>query len=230
MSVPYPSADGGISVELGKGSAMPDSGSGKIDLFPIANQDFEKIKTLKDLALRNITLAQFPVVKAWREKLFAPEGTPEICDELPRLLTEFLRRSESQALSPYTRRAKALQYIFSNKTAIVHPEDLLPGQTTTSFVGPVVYADTIGYCIWPELKTVTTRAQNPFKIRPEVADRLNREIFPFWLEQKPIQELARYSDYDSAEYENRDKVAGSYQPSIDPPLSKKPDKRQRPRN
>ncbi|ANE57473.1 pyruvate formate lyase family protein [Methylomonas sp. DH-1] len=221
MSVPYPSSDGGISVELEKGSAGPASESGKVDLFPIANPDFEKVKTLKDLALRHITLAQFPVVGAWREKLFAPEGTPEICDELPRLLTEFLRRPESQALPPYTRRAMALQYIFSNKTAIVHPEDLLPGQTTTSFVGPVVYADTIGYCIWPELKTVTTRAQNPFKIRPEVADRLNREIFPFWLEQKPIQELARYSDYDSAAYENRDRIGGDYPESIDPPLQKR---------
>ncbi|OAI08007.1 pyruvate formate lyase family protein [Methylomonas methanica] len=221
MSVPYPSADGGISVELGKSSTVPDSGSGKIDLFPIANQDFQKIKTLKDLALRNITLEQFPVVSAWREKLFAPEGIPEICDELPRLLTEFLRKPENQALPPYTRRAKALHHIFANKTALVKADDLLPGQTTTSFVGPVVYADTIGYCIWPELKTVTTRAQNPFKIRPEVADRLNREIFPFWLEQKPVQELARYSDYDSADYENRDRVGGNYQPSIDPPLRKK---------
>lgn len=183
MSVPYPSSDGGISVELEKGSAGPASESGKVDLFPIANPDFEKVKTLKDLALRHITLEQFPVVSAWREKLFAPEGTPEICDELPRLLTEFLRKPENQALPPYTRRAKAIRHIFTNKTAIVKPDDLLPGQTTTSFVGPVVYADTIGYCIWPELKTVTTRSQNPFKIRPEVADRLNREIFPFWLEQ-----------------------------------------------
>jgi len=221
MSVQHPLSGGGITVELDKGSAPPTV-SGTVGLFPIPNDNFQKIRTLQDLTLGTVTLEQFPVVKERRDLLFKPEGTPEICDELPRLLTEFLRRPESRQLPPYTRRAKALNHIFSNKTPLVQPQDLLPGSTTTSFVGPPIYMDTIGYCIWPELKTVTTRAQNPFKIRPEVADRLNREIFPFWLEQKPVQEVARYSDYDTADYENRDRVGGGkYPPSIDPPLKKK---------
>ena len=220
MSVQYASS-GGIRVELDKGSKPPAS-LGTVGLFPIPNEDFQKVKTLQDLTLGTITLEQFPVVKERREKLFQPEGTPEICDELPRLLTEFLRRPETGQLPPHTRRAEALKHIFSNKTPLVEPQDLLPGHTTTSFVGPPIYIDTIGYCIWPELKTVSTRAQNPFKISPGVADRLNREIFPFWLEQKPMQELARYSDYDTADYENRDRVGGGkYAPSIDPPLKKK---------
>ncbi len=188
---------------------------GKTRTFPIPNEIPQRIKTLKDLALSHIGLEQYPVVKAWRDKLFAPEGLPEICDELPRLLTEFLRTPEAQAMSPYTRRAKALHHVFVNKTPLVRNTDLLPGQTTTSFVGPVVYMDTIGYCIWPELKTVTSRAQNPFRIRPEVAERLNKEIFPYWLERRPAQEVARYSDYDSEQHPNRDRVEGD---SIDPAL------------
>jgi len=220
MSVQYPLSGGGIMVELDPGSAPPVV-SGTVGLFPIPNDNVQKVKTLKDLALGGITLEQFPVVKERRERLFKPEGVPEICDELPRLLTEFLRSPQARQLPPYTRRAQAVKHIFSNKTPLVNAQDRLPGHTTTSFVGPVVYMDTIGYCIWPELKTVATRAQNPFKIRPEVADRLNREIFPFWLEQKPAQEVARYSDYDSADYENRDRVGGKYPPSIDPPLKKK---------
>jgi len=195
-------------------------------VFPIPNDNFEKVKTLQDLAISQITLDQFPVVKWWRERLFSPDGLPEICDELPRLLTEFMRRPESQALPAYTRRAQALHYIFSNKTPLVKDTDLLPGQTTTSFVGPVIYADTIGYCIWPELKTIATRSQNPFKIRPEVAKRLNKEIFPFWLDRRPVQEVARYSEYDTQNYINdgRDLVDGgqcNHQPSIDPPLKKR---------
>lgn len=211
---------GGIRVDLKSGAATHRPARGKTAVFPIANETPERVKTLADLALSDIKLEQFPVVHAWREKLFAVAGTPEICDELPRLLTEFMRSAEAQSLSPATRRAKALRHIFSNKTALVHNTDLLPGQTTTSFVGPVVYVDTIGYCIWPELKSVTTRAQNPFKIRPEVAERLSREIFPFWLQRLPVQEVARYSDYDTANYaeDGRDRVAGG---SIDPPLKKR---------
>ena len=221
MSVQYPLSGGGITVDL-EAHSPPPAVSGTVGLFPIPNDKRQTVKTLADLALSTIHLEQFPVVKDRRERLFQPEGTPEICDELPRLLTEFLRCPESRQLPPYTRRAQAIKHIFSHKTPLVNADDLLPGHTTTSFVGPVVYMDTIGYCIWPELKTVASRQQNPFKIRPEVADRLNRDIFPFWLEQKPAQEVARYSDYDSADYENRDCVGGAkYSPSIDPPLKKK---------
>ena len=195
-------------------------------IFPIENDKPAQIKTFSDLALCQINIHQFPTVKWWRERLFLPEGTPEICDELPWLLTSYMRSPEAQNLSDASRRAQALKYIFENKTALVRETDLLPGQTTTSFVGPVIYADTIGYCIWPELNTVTSRAQNPFKISPAVAERLNKEIFPFWLERRPVQEVARYSDYDTDKFANdgRDTVnngmAGN-SPSIDPPLKKK---------
>ncbi len=214
-------SSGGIHVDLNQQSKnrlnLPQSAS----VFPIPNDHFEKVLTLSDLALSHIKLDDFPVVKTWREKLFLPEGRPEICDELPRLLTEFLRRPEVEKLSPYTRRARALHHVFSHKTPLVKRSDLLPGQTTTSFVGPVVYVDAIGYCIWPELKSVATRAQNPFKIKPAVAERLNKEIFPYWLERRPVQEVARYRDYDTKDYlnEGRDTVDGGQ--SIDPVLKKK---------
>jgi len=206
---------GGVRVSLDEETHVLQPEGGKAQSFPIPNETPQQVRTLKDLALSQITLTQYPVVEAWREKLFAPEGRPEICDELPRLLTAFLRTPEAEAMSPYRRRASALHHVFVNKRALVRRDDLLPGQTTTSFVGPVVYMDTIGYCIWPELKTVTTRAQNPFSIKPEVAERLNKEIFPFWLERRTATEVARYSDYDSQQFPNRDRVKGD---SIDPLL------------
>ncbi|MEK7791901.1 MAG: pyruvate formate lyase family protein, partial [Pseudomonadota bacterium] len=99
------------------------------------------------------------------------------------------------------------------------------GQTTTSFVGPVLYMDMSGYCIWPELETISRRPQNPFNIKPEVARRLNEEIFPYWLERRTVQEVARYTDYDTAHYidDQRDEVDGGLyegKPSIDPSLRK----------
>ena len=210
---------GGIRVSLTEETDVTRPVRGQTKTFPIPNETPERIKTLDDLALSHISLEQYPVVKAWREKLFAPEGLPEICDELPRLLTEFLRTAEAESMTAYTRRASAIHHVFINKTALVRQTDLLPGQTTTSFVGPVVYADTIGYGIWPEFKTVSTRAQNPFKVKAEVAERLNKEIFPFWLERRPVQEVARYSDYDSQQHPDRDHVKGE---SVDPVLKSRP--------
>ena len=184
-------ARGGIRVELAsdRGNSQSEDNGSKV--FKIPNNDRKKIKTIDDLALSDITLSQFPYVKKWRDLLFKEEGMPEICDELPRLLTEYMQSPEASDLSPQTRRANALHHVFSNKTPLVKKDDLLPGQTTTSFVGPVVYADTIGYCIWPELYTVPTRTQNPYKIKREVAERLNNEIFPYWLERRTVQEEAR---------------------------------------
>ena len=215
---------GGIRVDLDASDASANQ-TRRTGPAAIPNTNLEQIKTLSDLALTSLTLEQFPVVKAWREQLFDPRWIPEVCDELPRLLTEFMQNSENESLSSQMRRARALRHIFSQKTALVRDTDLLPGQTTTSFVGPVMYMDMSGYCIWPELDTISTRPQNPFKIRPEVAERLNKEIFPYWLERRPVQEAARYSDYNTADYSNdgRDSVDGGQQagePSIDPPLIK----------
>ncbi len=217
---------GGIHMDLEKNSAGSiRTSETTAGVFPIPNDTPEKIKTLSDLALCDINLGLFPVIKEWRRKLFDAEFVPMVCDELPGLLTEYMVKTESANMHAYTRRAEALKYIFSNKKAIVKDTDLLPGQTTTSFVGPVVYADTIGYCIWPELNTLNGRLANPFKIRPEVAERLNKEIFPYWLNRKTVQEVARYSDYDTAAYSNNDRVNGGKlsdgTPSIDPPLKKK---------
>jgi len=215
----------GIQIDLEHGVAEGATLEHKIAAAPIINTGTEQVKTLDDLALTHITLSDFPVVEAWRAQLFDPEWIPEICDELPRLLTAFLRQPEHEALPPTTRRAQALKYVFDNKTPLVRATDLLPGQTTTSFIGPVMHMEMSGYCIWPELKTIAHRPQNPFNIKPNVAKRLNEEIFPYWLERRPVQEAARYSAYDTVNYalDGRDDVDGGLYkglPSIDPPLKK----------
>ncbi|MEK6736798.1 MAG: pyruvate formate lyase family protein, partial [Pseudomonadota bacterium] len=216
---------GGIHIDLEHGEVNSSMLSESVSIFPIPNTTPDQIKTLEDLALSDIKLSDFPVVQAWRNQLFDPQWIPEICDELPRLLTEFLRHPEHETLPPTTRRAQALKHVFCNKTPLVKNTDLLPGQTTTSFVGPVLYMDMSGYCIWPELETISRRPQNPFNIKPEVAKRLNEEIFPYWLERRTVQEVARYTDYDTAHYidDQRDEVDGGLyegKPSIDPPLKK----------
>ena len=214
---------GGIHINLSAANSREGSES---ETSAIPNENYAQIKSLDDLAMNDLSIDHFPVVKEWRRKLFDPEWIPEVCDELPRLLTEFLRRPENEVLPATTRRAKALHHVFTHKKALVRNTDLLPGETTTSFVGPVMHMDMSGYCIWPELDTISTRAQNPFKLKPEVAKRLNEEIFPYWLQRRPVQEAARYSEYDTADYINdgRDQVDSACQngvAAIDPPLKKK---------
>jgi formate C-acetyltransferase len=117
---------GGIRVDLNNKASLVQQGNPLPGVFPIKNEAFDKIITLKDLALTDIKLDNFPVVKAWRAKLFDPEWKPEICDELPRHLTEYLRTDEAKVLPPRARRAKAIRYVFSSKTPLVSSTDQMP--------------------------------------------------------------------------------------------------------
>lgn len=199
------------------GQVQNSIGSDSLGSRSTAGHDPNAATLGNDIALNTVTFDSrgFELIKQWREKLFSE--MPEITDELPRLLTEYMRQSEGSGDSPYLRRAKALKHVFVNKTPIVNADDLLPGHTTNTLQGPVCYIDTVGSVIWPELNTVATRAINPFKIEPETARRLSREIFPYWM-RRSIQEVARYSDYDTDDYPDRDEVAGT---SHEPPLRKK---------
>jgi len=208
---------GGARTVFLESSIQDSEGSDASDIRTFDEHD-SNAKTLEnDISLNNVTFESkgFDVIKQWRETLFSE--MPEITDELPRLLTEYMRKSEGKDEPPYLRRARALKHVFVNKTPIVKKTDLLPGHTTNTVQGPVSYTDTVGSVIWPELKTVSTRAINPFKIKPEVAKRLGQEIFPYWM-RRSIQEISRYSDYDTDHFPNRDEVEGS---SCEPPLKKK---------
>jgi formate C-acetyltransferase len=46
---------------------------------------------------------------------------------------------------------------------------------------------------------------------------MSQEIFPYWM-RRSIQEISRYSDYDTNDFPNRDEVED---PSYEPPLMKK---------
>jgi formate C-acetyltransferase len=218
------SADPGQSAYLGAGRTVffennisASNLSNATDIRTDGENDPNARTLENDIALKSVTFGSkgFAAVQEWRDKLFSE--MPEITDELPRLLTEYMRKSEGKNESSYLRRARALKHVFINKTPLVKADDLLPGHTTNTVQGPVCYIDTVGSVIWPELKTVSARAINPFKIEPEVARRLSREIFPYWM-RRSIQEVSRYSDYDTDDFPNRDEVEG---PSEEPPLKKK---------
>ena len=144
--------------------------------------------TISDLSLREITLDSLPRLKRLRELHF--NTRPEICLELPRLMTHYMKYLDNKEDSPELRAGKMYKYILENKSPVILDENLLIGTTTTKQIGVVLYPDLLAQTIWPELETISRRKKNPFGISREEIDELNFEIFPFWM-NRTIQEVAR---------------------------------------
>ncbi len=101
------------------GGAPGSNGSDSFGLPSTGEHDPKAVTLGNDIALDSVTFGSpgFDMIKQWRAKLFSE--MPEITDELPRLLTEYMRQSEGDNDSPYLRRAKALKHVFVKKTPIV---------------------------------------------------------------------------------------------------------------
>ncbi|HUU03748.1 MAG TPA: pyruvate formate lyase family protein [Myxococcota bacterium] len=146
---------------------------------------------LDDPYLAGYTLDDFPKAK----KLLWAFRTvqPEICSERARLLTEFMLKQRTNgggSDAVVLRQGKALEYMLERKLAIIHPDDLLAGTTTSKRIGVVVYPETGGVGIWPELLTVEARRLNPYRISAEDIAILDRQVFPFWMEDN-IRDYAK---------------------------------------
>lgn len=151
-----------------------------------------EVRFLDDPSLARATLDDLPRVKRllWVHR----NVPPEICTERPRLLTEFLVREKLAGAgvgqTPVLRQARALAYLLTRKRAIIHDDDLLAGTTTARRIGVVIYPETHGTTIWPELLTVASRRLNPYRISDEDVQVLSQEVFPFWTDDN-IREYTR---------------------------------------
>ncbi len=144
--------------------------------------------TLADLSLRDISLENLPRLKKLRDRHFTSH--PEICIELPRLMTNYAKTMDDPNDSPELRAGKRLKYILENKKPVIEDSSLLAGTTTTKQVGVIMYPDFLALPIWPELETVSSRKKNPYGITPEEIQQLNFDIFPYWMD-RTVQEVAR---------------------------------------
>jgi len=144
--------------------------------------------TLDDLSLRDISLGNLPRLKELRRLHFA--SRPEICVELPRLMTRYMKTMDDPDHPPELRAGKRLKYILENKRPVIADNNLLAGTTTTKPTGVILYPDFLALSIWPELETVHHRKKNPYGITPEEIQELNFEIFPYWID-RTVQEVAR---------------------------------------
>ncbi|MGA8572391.1 MAG: pyruvate formate lyase family protein [Desulfobaccales bacterium] len=146
--------------------------------------------TFEDLSLGDITLETLPRLAKMRERHFN-SFRPEICTELPLNITRYLRDLDQEADPPGLRAGKLYQYVLEKKTARIAEDNLLAGTTSTKDIGVMLYPDLYALVLWPELETMATRKQNPFKISPEDIKTLNFEVFPFWLDRNTVMEVTR---------------------------------------
>ena len=144
--------------------------------------------TLDDLSLHGISLDNLPRLKELRDLHFASHS--EICVELPRLMTRYMKTMDNPDDPPELRAGKRLKYMLENKRPIIADDNLLAGTTTTKRIGAILYPDFLALPIWPELETVHSRKKNPYGITPEEIGELNFEIFPYWVD-KTVLEVAR---------------------------------------
>ncbi|MBM3131448.1 MAG: formate acetyltransferase [Chloroflexi bacterium] len=144
---------------------------------------------LKDLSLSSVTLQKLPRLAELRKAHFA--ARPEICIELPRLMTRFMKSMDTDSDPPELRAGKRLKFILETKKAVIADSSLLAGTTTAKPVGVLLHPDFLNtLSIWPELETIHRRKQNPYGITRQEIEELNSEIFPYWID-RTVAELAR---------------------------------------
>lgn len=144
--------------------------------------------TLSDISLKDITLETLPRLKRLRDVHFAAKA--EICIELPRNITRYMKERDAAGDSAELRAGKLYRYVLENKKPVIADENLLAGTTSTKALGVMLYPDFLALTIWPELETVSSRKKNPYRITRREIDELNFQIFPYWLD-RTVQEVAR---------------------------------------
>jgi formate C-acetyltransferase len=164
--------------------------------------------TISDFALRDYGLT--PRVSTLRDIYF--RAMPEICVERPRLITRY---SLDNGLFEQEKifildKAKMYRYVLENRIPIIRhtqgfekgmkpfkfeESPLFAGSTTSKLKGVPLYPEFLALTLWPELWTMSKRANNPFHITAAEVEELNTAIFPHWME-KNILELARRRSYE----------------------------------
>ena len=170
------------SPEFGK-DLSSGMGSRKKKLMKCESTD-PGVKFLDDQYLSQYTIDDFPRLRRFLDIHIT--GKPEVCPELPTLLTRwhmkhgFETDPDGVDRVPVLRKAGAYKYLMENRKPVISENYIIAGSTTSRDIGCVVYPDGSGTFIWNELITLPYRTYNPFDISEETRDLLHFEVFPFW--------------------------------------------------
>ena len=131
--------------------------------------------------LSQYTLEDFDRLKQFLNDRRAVKGRGEVTCEQPELITDFYIENGYQSWdSPALRTASAFNYLMNRKKPILRENDLLAGTYTPNPIsGTVTQPYTIGWSIWSELRTVSTRVLDRYEITEEDHPDASQKSFPF---------------------------------------------------
>ncbi|MBN1188084.1 MAG: glycyl radical protein [Bacteroidales bacterium] len=102
-----------------------------------------------------------------------------ISPERAQLITAFYKSDASKSLSAPVLRAKALEYLFRNKTICINPYELIVGERGPAPKGTPTYPEINLHSI-KDLEILNSRTKISFKVSQEVMDIYRFEIIPYW--------------------------------------------------
>lgn len=139
--------------------------------------------TLTDIRLSDYTLEGLEGIGKLRDEMF--QAPVHICIERARYITEYMKAHSQQEMEehPLLYRARAVYNYLSNKKPVIPDRNLLAGTTGAYLKTAPVYPEFIGLTIWSELDSISGRARNPQLLTREDAERLNFDIYPYWIDR-----------------------------------------------
>jgi len=103
---------------------------------------------------------------------------PEICPERALLVTQSYKQTEKEPI--IIRRAKALRNVLENMSIWIHEGELIVGNQASTPRSSLIFPETTGYWVEKEIDSFWTRHVDKFKVKKEVKEKLNKEVFPYW--------------------------------------------------
>jgi len=161
---------------------------------------------MSEVTLRDTALSEYADVPArvrpLRDAYF--EAIPEVCVERPKYVTEYHVAHGLLSDTPISglSKARAYRHVLEKRTPVVWPQkarlrdgsqmeirgrSLFAGSTTSKFKGAIVYPELLGLSLWPELRSVSSRPQNPYYLDPKDRRVLNEEVFPHWMDYSVLE-------------------------------------------
>lgn len=99
--------------------------------------------------------------------------------ERARWITRYYQAN--QYLEPPLLRAEAVRYALNHVPVRIYPGELIAGAMTEKKMGALLFPEFDSVALWPELRKIHLRKDNPFVLTEEEARELEKDIFPFWL-------------------------------------------------
>jgi formate C-acetyltransferase len=149
--------------------------------------------SLSDISLREYNPGNLPLLRRLKQKMVLAK--PEVCIERAVHITDYFRDNIKSRKSGRIKYAEGVAAFLKGKKPLFFDDNLLPGTTTSRYFGAPMYPELTGMTIWPELDTISTREKNPILLSPADAEKLDLDIFPFWMDRNILELTRKRNNY-----------------------------------